>query len=318
MNSSLTVPSSLLALFALTLNVSAQVQISTSKDSAVIKVDGKLFTQYNVGDVPRPYFYPVIGPSGIGMTRNYPIKKGIEGEETDHIHHRGVWYGHRHVNGHNFWGESKGHGKIVHNGFHQIKSGKDSTSFKTTNDWISNAGETICTDERLITVYDHPEYRILDFSVTLKASHGDLIFGDDKDAGMATRVPHTMKVVRRDKTPAQGHILMSDGSTDGGAWGKQAAWCYTYGLVEDEQVGVAIFDHPSNPRHKTWWHARTYGLIAANAFGKRHFEKLKDPHAGDLKIPNGETRTFRYRLLWNTGTLNKEQLDAEFRKFAQK
>jgi len=32
-------------------------------------------------------------------------------------------------------------------------------------------------------------------------------------------------------------------------------------------VGIAVFDHPSNPRHPTTWHVRDYGLFAANPLG---------------------------------------------------
>ncbi len=299
-----------------TFHATAQVQIQTSKESALIHIDGELFTEYHVGDVYRPYFYPVIGPNGKGMTRNFPMKKGVEGEETDHMHHRGVWFGHRAVNGSNFWGDTPDSGRIVHKGFHRLTFNKKEGSFSTSNDWIAKTGETVCTDERIVRIYNHPKFRMMDITLTIKASHGDVVLMDEKDGGMATRLPHTMKVIRRDKKPVEGHILMSDGSTDAEAWGKRAKWCYSYGPVEGEQAGVAIFDHPGNPNHPTWWHARTYGLIAANAFGKGHFEKLSDKHAGDVRIASGESLTFKYRLIWNEGQLSKEQLDAEFRKFA--
>jgi hypothetical protein len=63
---------------------------------------------------------------------------------------------------------------------------------------------------------------------------------------------------------------------------------------------MAIFDHPSNPRHPTWWHVRDYGLFAANPFGIHDFEK-KDKGAGDLTVPAGETISFKYRFYIHEG-----------------
>jgi len=39
---------------------------------------------------PHVYFYPVIGPGGARMTRDYPMVKDSEGEDHDHPHHRSL------------------------------------------------------------------------------------------------------------------------------------------------------------------------------------------------------------------------------------
>ena len=70
--------------------------------------------------------------------------------------------------------------------------------------------------------------------------------------------------------------------------------------IDGKTIGMAIFDHPSNPRHPTWWHARYYGLVAANPFGIHDFEKQPDG-TGDLTIPAGKSVTFRYRFLFHEG-----------------
>jgi hypothetical protein len=71
--------------------------------------------------------------------------------------------------------------------------------------------------------------------------------------------------------------------------------------VDGKIVGAAIFDHPQNPRHPTWWHVRDYGLFAANPFGQHDFEKLPDPNAGNLVVPAGKSVTFRYRIYLHEG-----------------
>ena len=37
-------------------------------------------------------------------------------------------------------------------------------------------------------------------------------------------------------------------------------------------VTIAIFDHPGNPGYPTYWHARGYGLFAANPLGRHIFD----------------------------------------------
>jgi hypothetical protein len=98
----------------------------------------------------------------------------------------------------------------------------------------------------------------------------------------------------------QGRIVTSEGARDGDAWGKRAKWVDYSGPVNGKTAGVAIFDHPKNPRHPTWWHVRTYGLFAANPLGAHHFEN-KPVGAGDLKLAAGERVTFRYRFVFHAG-----------------
>lgn len=295
------------------------VKITRLDDRLRVEIDGKLFTEYHFKNVPRPYFYPVNWIDGeTGLTRNWPMKEGVEGEETDHVHHRGVWFGHHDVSGHDFWGETDKSGKIVHDKFQELKSGQDMGVIRQTTQWIAKDGRQICGDERVIRIHRRPDSRMLDFQITVRADNGDIILGDNKDAGMATRVAHTMKVTDRGKktSVATGHMITSEGDVDGAAWGKAARWLDNHGMVNGKHLGVAIFDHPDNPRHPTWWHARTYGLLSANAFGKRYFEGLKDPAAGSMPIHAGGSRQWKYRLYWHEGDAKKGQVEKRWREFS--
>jgi hypothetical protein len=85
--------------------------------------------------------------------------------------------------------------------------------------------------------------------------------------------------------------------------------------VEGKTVGVAIFDHPKNPRHPTWWHVRNYGLFAANPFGIHDFEK-KSAGAGDMKIAPGQSVTFRYRLYLHEGDEKQARVAERYKEYA--
>jgi len=120
--------------------------------------------------------------------------------------------------------------------------------------------------------------------------------------------------------PGQGHIVMSSGLRDEETWGKRADWCYYYGPVSGgtnglETLGVAIFDHPGNPRHPTNWHVRDYGLFAANPFGLSFFEK-KPKNAGDMTIAAGQSVTFRYRFYYHRGDEKEAQVAEHYKKYA--
>ena len=70
-----------------------------------VEINGLFFSEYHYQEVSRPFFYPVMGPDGLPMTRNWPMSEG-EGEEHDHPHHKSFWYAHGEINGHDFWSES--------------------------------------------------------------------------------------------------------------------------------------------------------------------------------------------------------------------
>ena len=301
------------------------VTVKEEKGKVRVEINGQLFTEYHFEGARRPYFYPVIGPGGAGMTRNWPLKEDVAGEEKDHPHHTGLWYGHRHVNGVGFW-ENTGKadarlGKIVHDKFLQLGGGKDAGTIQERNNWIADDGELVLTEERTIRIYNRKNARLLDFDITFQAGKKDVVFGDDKDGAMATRVPEVMRVEKakqkgeKKAAAGDGHLVTSEGKRDAEAWGTRAKWCDYFGPVEGKTVGVAIFDHPNNPRYPTWWHARSYGLFAANPFGQAQFEKLPDKKAGDFKIPAGQSATFRYRLFWHEGDEKQASVEDQYKQY---
>jgi hypothetical protein len=215
-------------------------------------------------------------------------------------------------------------------------SGEKSGSITTRNKWVAKDGTVVLRDERTLRFYNRPDGRVLDYDVTLKASEGEVTFGDDKDGMMAIRVAETMRVLKftakGEKAQAgDGHIVLSTGVRDNGesavaakegkreavTWGKRAEWCDYYGPVDGKTVGVAIFDHPGNPRHPTWWHVRDYGLFAANPFGQHYFESLPDKSAGNLVVSAGQTVTFRYRFYFHAGDEQQAKVAEHYAEYSK-
>ncbi|MBA4146855.1 MAG: DUF1080 domain-containing protein [Verrucomicrobia bacterium] len=280
--------------------IKPSVQITEQPEKLRVELDGVLFTEYHFGSVPRPVLYPVFGPGQVSMTRDWPMREST-GEERDHPHHRGLWFTHGNVNGVDFWSEQKQFGKIVHDKFTKISSGKEGV-IQSENKWISADGKLICRDKRTLRIHGTGNPRILDFDVTMVASEGDLVIGDTKEGSMAIRVNESMRVKPNSFNQGKlaGRLVQDTEVTGADTWGKRAAWTDYSGPVMGQTVGIAIFDHPKNPRHPTWWHVRDYGLFAANPFGVHDFEK-KSKGEGDFKIPAGKSATFRYRFIFHEG-----------------
>ena len=77
---------------------------------------------------------------------------------------------------------------------------------------------------------------------------------------------------------------------------------------------MLILDHPSNPKHPTFWHARGYGLNAANPFGEHDFlsDKTRD---GGITIPAASSLTFRYRVVIHAGAADAAAFDRLSQEF---
>ena len=292
----------------------SRVQIFETNQVVRVELDGKLFTEYHYRDVSRPYLYPILNADGQHMTRRWP-QETVENEEQDHPHHHGLWWAHGDANGVDFWSEAKGAGRTVHQAFHAMKSGHDQGVITSRNEWVAKDGKVVATDERTLRFHaPQGENRIIDFEITIHASHGDLVLGDTKEGTMAIRLAETMRLTQPKKVPGQGHILNSEGLKDGDTWGKRAGWVDYTGPVAGKTVGVAIFDAPQNPRYPTWWHVRDYGLFAANPFGLHDFEK-KPKGTGNMTLPAGKSLTFRYRFLFHPDSTSPSQVAEQFQKW---
>ena len=309
------------------LHAAAAVKLTRADDRVRVEIDGQLFTEYIFKGAQKPYLYPVIAADGTPMTRNYPMKSDVAGEVKDHPHHRSLWFTHGEVNGFNFWAESAGakQGRIVNTGVEQsVQNGVG--VIRAHNEWVGPDGVVQLTDDTTIRLRGAAEGRYLDYEVTLKAPAGKpVVFGDTKEGSMAIRLPLWMTPPHsysdgantRVKHEGLGIIINDAGVTNTPTWGKKSAWVDYYAPKDGKVYGVAMFDHPGNPRHPTWWHVRDYALFAANPFGKHDFENLKgEPKAGDMTIPAGGSVTFRWRFFFHQGDEKTAKIAERFKDYA--
>ncbi len=296
----------------------AELSIKREGDGVSILVDGGLFTKYVTGDeaTNKPYFHPVIGPTGKEMTRAYPMAD-VEGEAQDHPHHRSFWFGHQFVNDFDTWHERltmearakgdeaklaelmKSLGATKHREVLEASASGGKAVLKVASDYLDPAGATLATDLRTFTfsVAENGS-RIVDADIVFTAVADPVVFADAKDAGLSLRVAHAMAV----KSEQGGRIVLSTGEEGEEAWGKRAAWCDFNGPVDGkggDVLGIAVLDHPASLRHPTPWHARTYGLLTANPFGLKSVagEEAEAP----VVLKKGESFTLRNRIVFHEG-----------------
>ncbi|MBK5295491.1 MAG: PmoA family protein [Acidobacteriia bacterium] len=296
--------------------LSAQVKITSHGPSQVaVEIDGKPFTTLFTGpETTKPYLHPLRSASGVIVTRMYPMEKK-QGDSTDHIHQRGLWFTHGDVNGLDFWandptqqGPKKGRVQLKKLG--ELKSGKKTGSISATFDWVDADGKLLLTEDRTMTFHADPKLRIVDFDVTftgVEKSH----FGDTKEGFFAIRLAEELIGKRNGKM-----VNAAGKAGEKEVWGKASPWVDYSGQVEGQPLGIAIFDHPSNPKHPTYWHSRDYGLFAANAFGEHDFfnDKSRD---GGMTLAPGQKWRFRYRVIIHPGLTADAGLQAAYNIFSK-
>jgi hypothetical protein len=275
-----------------------RISLEKQPDRVVVTVDGEPFTEYRFQQegLRRPVLFPLHGPHGLTLTRSWPVGPKAPGDPDDHPHHESFWFAHGDVNGHDFWAPRHGE-RIEQTSLDHVADGRIEGSCR----WLAPNGSVVCTDRRVLTFAAEGDDRIIDHAITITASHGLLVFGDTKEGTMALRVRPELNVAQaKGGPPATGHYLNDSGDRDAAAWGKPAAWVDLSGRLEGKPVGIACFDHPANLRHPTCWHARDYGLFAANPFGLHDFTAAAKG-AGRFELPPGKSLTLRHRWLLHTG-----------------
>ena len=293
------------------------VTIRHNEDTLRVNIGGDLFTEYVYRGLAKPILYPVIGPHNIGITRNYPMKPNVPGEAHDHVHHKSMWFTHGDVNGVNFWAEGPKTGRIVHDKILRIEQEDDRGVIQTSNRWLDADDTEICRDTTTLAFIALSGGRAIDWITTIHATGTDVTFGDTKEGTLGIRMHPNLRLSNdpgQGVTTANGQAVNSEAARGPDVWGKRAKWVDYWAVIDDKQVGIAIMDHPTNPRYPTWWHARQYGLVAANPFGVHDFEG-KPEGTGKLTVAAGESITFRYRFIFHEGDAQQAKIAKQYERF---
>lgn len=278
-----------------------------------IRLDGEPFTTLRFEDEwDKPFLYPLRTVSGIVISRGYPVEPR-EGEEQDHDWHRGIWWGHGEINGHDFWRELGRDKTGIIVPASEVTFGVDQRQAKIVAPLaLKTAQQEIIGSVREEFAFSKTGLLgIIDATITIRADKGQaLTFGDTEDGGFGMRLSDEF---RQDRGAV---LINSEGQRDTeNIWGRSAKWVDYSTTMEGKPVGVAMFDHPSNLRHPTRWHARGYSLCAANPFALGDFTGDQS-NDGSYTVEQGDALTLQYRVVIHEGPITPEQIEKLYGEYA--
>lgn len=300
-----------------------RVELKREGSHINVLIGGHPFTTYYFNPkIAKPFFMPLRSAEGTIVTRGFPIGDTVPTKDLHNAwlepHQRPMYFGHGNIDGIDFWGEAvfpkwsddSVFGRTVLAKIEEMKGGPESGALRALFHLVGPSGRTIADETQAYVFHGNKLDRIVDCTFTISADHGaPVVMGDTKEGTFAIRLCKALN-----SPPA--HMVNSNGLRGTKAiWGKRANWVDYYGKVGAEEVGVAIFDSPRNFRHPTYWHARGYGLFAANPFGIREFtgNPRKD---GSWTIKQGKSLTFRYRVLIHHGNYKQAHVADDYLQYA--
>jgi Methane oxygenase PmoA len=305
-----------------------------------VVIDGKPFTSYIWPDnLTKPVLYPLRAADGTVVTRGFPLEPR-PGERVDHPHHVGLWFNYGNVNDFDFWNNSyaikkeDAHkmGNILQRKVVSAKSGNEKGELTVETDWISGTQKLLLKEHTEFVFSGDKTSRTIDRITTLQAQDEKIVFHDDKEGMLGVRVTRALEmpsttaevftdangnpttVAKLDNTGVTGNYVTSEGKKGDDAWSTRGKWCMLSGKVGDDPVTIAIFDNPQNPNFPTYWHARGYGLFAANPLGRSIFTNGKEQPLNFTIAPH-ESATFRYRVVIFSEIASPQTAETEYQKF---
>ena len=327
-----------LAAMPLTSTVSSaqgvQVIANQSQRRVDVTIDGRPFTSYIwPTTLKKPTLFPLINADGVAVTRGFPLDPQ-PGERVDHPHHAGLWFNYGNVNGFDFWNNSDAipadhrnkMGTIDQTKIVSTTSGPDRGDLVVDSIWVAGDGNKLIEQRTDYIFRRHNDARIIDQVITLKALE-PVVFHDDKEGLLGMRVARWLesptekggvymdsngrptKVDAGDTSGATGVYLTSEGVRGDAVWSTRGRWCSLTGHTGHHTATIAIIDDPENPGYQTYWHARGYGLFAANPLGRSIFDPKQAPF--NFTIDKGQSATFRYRLILYSRPVGSEELNHE-------
>jgi hypothetical protein len=301
------------------------VQLTRGQHQIDVSIDGKPFSTYYFDpEIAKPYLMPLRSASGLVVTRGFPVQNDVSAGDPKassfEPHQRQLYFGHGDVDGLDFWQEQvfdkfysdhghQSYGHMVLKDISDVSKSKDSASIRAQFTLNGPDNRVIGEETQLFTFKGDDNTRIIDCEFVLTATAGPLDLGDTKEGTFAIRLAPELSGAKVKMINANG----AEGEKQ--IWGKAADWVDFSGTISGHQVDVAILDSPNSFRHPTTWHARSYGLFAANPFGLREFTKdfNKD---GSWAIPEGKSTRFRYRVIIHEGDFGSEQIAQAYRQYA--
>jgi hypothetical protein len=304
---------------------SEPVSFTRQGDTIQVAIGNKSFTTYHFDPkTAKAYLQPLRDANGVIVTRGFPIGDTIpvahQHDPSIEPHQRAMYFGHGNINGYDFWGEevfakyygpgdTSRYGRMVFRKIDEMRGGQSSGTIRATFDLEGADHKPFAQETQQFTFRGYEKSRSIDCQIVIHANHGPVKFGDTKEGTFAIRLAPELDA-------PTGTMVDSEGrQSEAQIWGKRANWVNVDGVIDGQTLGVAIFDSPKSFRHPTYWHARGYGLLAANPFGLSFF--LRDPKQnGGYTVPAGKSINFQYRVLIHDGNYKQAHVAEQYIRYA--
>lgn len=306
-----------------------------------ITVDGKPFTSYIYPDeLMKPVLYPLRTAKGTLVTRGWPLDPR-PGERVDHPHHVGMWFNYGNVNGLDFWNNSTAipdekkseFGTIKHVAVNEMMADDHKAALAVTMNWQKPDGSSLLRQHTRYIFTKEGEELAIELTTRLTSLKEDVSLEDNKEGLIGIRVARELEhsspepqiftdakgipadIAKLNNEGVTGKYRSSEGIEGDDVWSSRAKWVNLNGKIGNEQISLVILDHPENVGYPTYWHARGYGLFAANPLGQKEFSKGKETL--NFKLRAGQSVVFKYKVLINSGSnLSDKEINKRFKVFA--
>lgn len=273
----------------------------------------------------KPFFHPILGSNGWPITQNGEFPGTIRG----HCWHHGLFLGHQKISHKtdagsktsNFWEEKVGDsGGIVHIGFTKQEGGPVG-GFQEQLVWRSSEGRDVLQETRTVVVGPGPQSRrAIDLLLQFRGASGPVRLEQTPYNLLACRVINALCPEAQKKQYTKeygnlvdfhpltrfGELVNSEGKKNEEVRGEKAKWLDFSGPLDNGSVGgIAILDHPTNPRHPTPWNNWNNMTFMASFTFQEFFEL---PAAAELRL--------RYRVLIHAGDAKQADVEGAWNDFA--
>jgi len=304
---------------------SEPVKLTRNGDSIDVTIGGRLFTTYHFeSEYSKSFLQPLRTANGIIVTREIPVGNVIppehEHDKALEPHQRALYFAHGDIDGSSFWIEKvftkyyshiapSKYGRMVFRKLDEIKSRANEGVIRATFDMQGDDGKTFAEQTQEYRFSGDKDNRVIDCEYLIKAGEQPVVFGDTKEGTFGIRLAPELDA------PGGTMVNSEGGHGEAQIWGKRANWVDVDGVIDGQKLGLAVFDAPDSFRHPTYWHARSYGLLAANPFGLSFFYNDRN-HNGSYTLPTGQSIRFRYRVVIHEGSYSDAGISQMYEKYA--
>jgi len=252
----------------------------------------------------KPFVRELFTPSGVQILRDSP---------ADHKHHHGLMFA-LGVDGVDFWGEEAGAGTEKPRGLHD----KTTASFldgscaqiSQTLDWTDARGKKLVVERRMVGAVETKSPAPVNLTLwtsELSTSPGveTVKFDGHHYYGLGMRFLTSMDSGGRFFNSSQQPGEIVRGSERLVA----AKWCAYTASANGKPVTVAIFDHPSNPRHPN----QLFTMTPPFAYLAATLNLWKEP----LELKAGTKLKLSYAVAIWDGETSAEQVQSLYEKWSK-